>query len=54
MAGGSMHRNAVAAFLQAAGIVTAIVAGFTISTALGAICVGVGVFLVGVAVEDDA
>jgi hypothetical protein len=47
-----MHRNAVAAFLQAAGIIVAIVAGFTVSVALGAICAGVGVFLVGVAVED--
>jgi hypothetical protein len=49
-----MHRNAFAAFLQAAGIVTATVAGFTVSVALGAICVGVGVFLVGVALEGDA
>jgi hypothetical protein len=49
-----MHRNAVAAALQVAGIVTAIVAGFTVSVALGAICVGVGVFLVGVAVEGDS
>jgi hypothetical protein len=47
-----MHRNSVAAALQVAGIITAIVAGFTVSVALGAICVGVGVFLVGVAVED--
>ena len=48
-----MHRNAVAAFLQAAGIITAIVAGFALSVELGAICTGVGVFLVGVAVEGD-
>ena len=48
-----MHRTAGAAFLPVAGIVTAIVAGFTVSVALGAICVGVGVFLVGVAVEGD-
>lgn len=48
-----MRRNVVAAALQVAGIVTAIVAAFAMSAELGVIGVGVGVFLVGVALEGD-
>ena len=48
-----MRRNVVAAALQVVGILTAVVAGFALSVELGVICVGVGVFLVGVALEGD-
>lgn len=49
-----MRRNVVAAALQVVGVITAIVAGFAIATEVGLLVAGVGVFLVGVALEGDA
>ena len=48
-----MRRNVVAAALQAAGIIVAVIAAFFVSTDVGALAAGVGVFLVGVAVEGE-
>jgi hypothetical protein len=54
MAGGSMHRNVVAAALQVVAVLVILAGAFAVDAKVGVIAVGFLLLMVGLDLEDDA